>query len=558
LKDYKSVLLIKLPYCEHPTSAMQSDNFSLNLTFRPSPSLALATLCAFVDKYKSYDYRIKAVDLNIEAYETPKMPIDKSVYPRLLHDCLKDNQYDVLAISAPFIFNVTWVEDAVRIARKYRPQAKIVLGGGYPTIFPERCLKEHDINDVAIGEGESTFLHILNKYNNHIDKGYSEKFPFHGYGTINSNKEIVIVPRNGHFLDLKELPLPAWDCLNLEKYFKNSGDKILFFEGSRGCPFRCTFCSTYLVWGRNIRYKNVDNLIDEIMQIKKKFPEVVLEYQDDNKAFSKEWFKTFINKMHDHRLKINEYICLSINTLDEEIIDLLAKIGVKKIGLAIESGSSQMQRQIKKNIDFDKARKMISYIKKKNYQTEINWMIGFPNETLEQINETFNLARELKSDRNQFYITLPFPGTELFETAKKENLFNFDVNKVSNFDFRSSNFLKSKEWTYPQLQEMIYDINIELNFLYNPGLETSEGRETILRWLEDCLLLGLPEHVIALITVGYLYMKKQQYDKARKYYDRAINLLGSKSLSKIFSKYLSWDSQVISDFNNYRRKSLKP
>jgi len=256
-------------------------------------------------------------------------------------------------------------------------------------------------------------------------------------------------------------------------------------------------------------------------------------------------------------LKINGYGCFSIHTLNEEIIDLLAKIGIKKIGLAIETGSSAMQKQLKKNVNFERAKKVISYIRSKNYQVELNWMIGFPKETLEQINETLDLARELKSDRNQFYIYLPYPGTELFEIARCEDLIKFDVSDLSNFDYRSSDYLKSDEWDYAKLQEMIYDANIELNFLHNPGVATAEGREVMLYWFENHILPGLPEHVIALIMLGYFYKKKGQHNKVKKYYDRAIKSLGRESLSKTFSKYLSWDNDIIRDFNSYRKKLVK-
>ena len=70
---------------------------------------------------------------------------------KLLTNYIKNNEYDVLALSAMFVFTTKWVDTAVKLSRKHHPKAKIVIGGGYPTLFPERCLKENGVDDVVIG-----------------------------------------------------------------------------------------------------------------------------------------------------------------------------------------------------------------------------------------------------------------------------------------------------------------------------------------------------------------------------------------------------------------------
>jgi hypothetical protein len=129
MKRFKSVLLIRLPFCLHPhSSSPEVTNFRARQTFRPIPSLTLASLCAFFEKYKSYDYSLKAIDLNIEAYTTPGVPINISVYQKLLNDCIENNSYDVLALSVMLVYNIKWVDEAVMLSRKYHPDSKIVIG----------------------------------------------------------------------------------------------------------------------------------------------------------------------------------------------------------------------------------------------------------------------------------------------------------------------------------------------------------------------------------------------------------------------------------------------
>lgn len=127
MKKYKSIFLLKVPYCAHPDSEIAKyQDFRKISTFRPVPSLALAALSAFIEKYKTYDYDLKSVDINIEGYTTPNTPIDTSVFKRLLCNFIKNTEYDVLALSAMFVFTVKWVESAIELSRRYHPDAKII------------------------------------------------------------------------------------------------------------------------------------------------------------------------------------------------------------------------------------------------------------------------------------------------------------------------------------------------------------------------------------------------------------------------------------------------
>ncbi|MFZ0034187.1 MAG: radical SAM protein [Sedimentisphaerales bacterium] len=551
MKQFKSILLLKLPYYTHPEALSKDDDFRTKLPFRPAPSLALATLCGFIDKYKTFDYDLKAIDINIEAYTESKVPIDPAVYMDLLTDCIKNNEYDVLALSVAFVFNVRWVDVAVKLSRKFHPEAKIVIGGGYPTLFPALCPKNHDIDDVVIGEGESTFLHILNKYNNHHDPEFEKKFPFEAYASRNEKNEVIVSDQKKSFIDMNNLPIPAWHYLNVEKYFKRSGDKTLPIEGSRGCPYRCSYCCTYLSWGRVVRYKPVEHLINEIKEMKKRYSVEALHFLDDNLSFSKKWIKEFLTQIIALKLPLKFVSSnFSIKHLDEEIIDLLDKAGITQFGIAVESGSPEIQKRINKNLNFDKVREVVKIMKSRNLHVHLLWMVGFPNETMNQIKSTFDFARELKATSNQFQPVLPYPGTQLYKEAKNANLLRFQEDTLDKFEIRKCNYLKSDEWDYDKLREMIYDVNIELNFLNNFLLDTKQGMDYMLRYIEN-FLLRLPEHIIARMIVGYLYKQKNNMAKCEEYYNSVINLFEDSILYNTFIKYLSWEHYIIDDFKQY-------
>lgn len=221
-----------------------------------------------------------------------------------------------------------------------------------------------------------------------------------------------------------------------------------------------------------------------------------------------------------------------------------------KISIAVESGSPEIQKRINKNLDLNKVRETVRIIKSHNLHIHLCWMLGFPNETMSQIKDTFSLARELRADSNQFLAVLPYPGTQLFEEAKSANLLVFQEDDLDKFDNRKCDYLKSDEWDYNKLQEMIYGANIELNFLNNPSLDTRENMDYMLGFLEN-LLLRLPEHIIARIIIGYVYKQKGDIVRCQEYYDSAVSLFGNKKLRDTFIKYLSWRHPVIDDFNRY-------
>lgn len=548
-KEYRKILLLKVPHCVHPDAVYGGESYRQKHTFRPVPSFALAILCAFLEKNSSFGYDIKAVDINTEAYHEPGVPIDIREYPFLLEDIVKSHAYDVLAVSTMFIFNARWLNMAVELSRLHHPEAKIIAGGGYSTVFPRDCLKNHDIDSVVIGEGEATLVHLLNRFNRFMDRDFEEKFPFDGYGEKNDKHEIGIVPKKS-FLDMKDIPMPDWDYLDVEKYFEKSGERVLPLEAVRGCPYRCTFCNTQLTWGYRLRYKKIDKLIEEMKELERKY-RAQLHFIDDNRSVNRFWMLDFLNSTIREQIPLESApSSFHANHLDDELLDLLKTAGVKTIGIGVESGSQQQQKRLKKNLDLSNVKKIVGLIKSKGLLVHANFMVGFPHETMDQINETLDLARELKAHSNQFLILVPYPGTEIYEEAKRDHLLTFDESSLDLFEPRKTNFLHSDEWTYEQLAKLIYDVNIDLNFLNNPALSEGENQVWLLGFLEN-LLLRIPGHVIAIIMLGYMYKNQEKSGNWEKYYLEAVKNLRVEAVNETFIKYFSWQHPIIDDFNAY-------
>ena len=175
---------------------------------------------------------------------------------------------------------------------------------------------------------------------------------------------------------------------------------------------------------------------------------------------------------------------------------------------------------------------------------------------MKELNETFRLAKEIKSTRNLFSIVMPYPGTKMWDDAKDLNALIVDDNSIMDlFYYRTSKGnLRSKEWTTKKINNMAYDAQIDLNFLNSPGLETDHERKFLKSWLQDTVLRYLPQHIIANILLAYFHKEDKEYEKSDHYYKKSMELFLDEDLKKTFQKYLHWDSKIIKDFLDYSRK----
>ena len=148
---------------------------------------------------------------------------------------------------------------------------------------------------------------------------------------------------------------------------------------------------------------------------------------------------------------------------------------------------------------------------------------------------------------------MPYPGTALWDYAKESGALIVDDESIIDlFYYRSSKGnLRSEYWTNNELITMMYDFNIEHNFINNADLETDFGREALRSWLEDTLLRFLPTHIIGNILLGYLYKENKEDIRADGYFKKAKELFSEEELKTAFEKYLSWDNKVIKSYLDY-------
>lgn len=300
--------------------------------------------------------------------------------------------------------------------------AIIVFGGIHPSLLTKETLSNKAVDIVIRGEGEFSFLELVKAIENgkklSTVKGISYK---------KGNKIFNNLDR--HFIrDLDRVPFPAWHLFDLDKYrplphwvLTSSKKPIFPMLTSRGCPYRCTYCSLQTV-GRVHRKRSVKNVVDEIEWLVNKFNATQIMFWDATFPLVKERGMVLCNEIINRGLhkKIKWMTETRVNVVDLELLKKMKESGCKRIAYGLESGNQQLLDNIKKGFKLEQVRIAVKLTKRAGIEVLAYFMLGLPGETKELSRQTIDFAKELNADYTKFNLTVPYPGTEMWELALKE------------------------------------------------------------------------------------------------------------------------------------------
>lgn len=375
---------------------------------------------------------------------------------QLVRKTLQEQKPDLLGIS---VVSATYPNSLklAAIAKELNPECFVVFGNALTSVLPERAIKEKNVDAVAIGEGEETFVEIAKR----IEAGKSLKGVkgtwYRESGRVEKNAPRPFIE------DLNSLPFPAWNLFpTLKEYLHYRGGKTawalqtpaLTIITTRGCPGRCTFCATHAVFGRSIRFRSPENIVAEIKEMKHLFGIRSLNIWDDTFTINRERNRRLYDLMIKEGLGI-EWSCQErVNLVDLESLQLMKKAGCRSISYGVESGVQRvLDNFVKKDIKIEQVKRAVSLTEKAGIICQAYFMLGIPGETKEEMNQTIKFAYGLNPDIVQFCITTPFPGTEL------EEMIDSGMGKWITHDFTKRNVLggnvfETSEWTADYVRKL--------------------------------------------------------------------------------------------------------
>lgn len=325
----------------------------------------------------------------------------------------------VLGLSA-YTTTVVQALDAAAEAKKALPGIRVVLGGPHPSVRPEELITQDSVDFVVRGEGEITLPLLLDR----IEEGSEDYDGIPGL-TYKVAGEIRQNPGQSFVQDLDSLPWPSRDDLPMHIYRPSSGAytrlPIASMITSRGCPFKCTFCSR-TVFGNTVRFQSPAKVLDEIEYLIDRFGIKEIYFADDCFTLSRERTEEICELILERELDLTWICSTRVNLVDEKLLRKMKQAGCASIAYGIETADSEQLKNMKKGITLDNAKEIVTLTMKMGMEARTSYIFGLPGETMESLERTLALALEINSDFAIFNLATPRPGTELYNEAKEKGL----------------------------------------------------------------------------------------------------------------------------------------
>ena len=399
------------------------------------PSSALLHLAAML---RANDYEPLILDLNnitVHAQREKYFEYSK----KTVIEALNEFKPDLVGINCLFSGTFPDVLEIAKTVKTHSPNLKIAIGGIHPTSFYREILANcKDVDFVAIGEGENSIVALAASVKEKNEKMLSSIKSF----AFRDEKGVVHVNREKNYVeDLDALPQPAWDLINLNKFemkldhFYNPPKlpikhRAAIFS-SRACPLPCNFCDMFLVMGKKHRKRSVKTIVDEIELLNKEHGVNYFSFMDDQLTMNKGHIIELCNEILKRKIKIifDTPNGLWVNSLREEVVAKMTEAGLVSATLAIEHGSDYIRNTIiGKNLDRQKIFEVGELLKKYKVMSTGLYIMGFPEETNETLQDTYDMMEELQLDKSSVSTLIPFPGTALFKQVVKHKLLIRDWN----------------------------------------------------------------------------------------------------------------------------------
>lgn len=366
--------------------------------------------------------------------------IEKKLYSvKILDDDLLQKGYFKVAEIAsklnPTIVGVTATTSTIKTALKYLkvikkllPNTLTVIGGPHTTFMPIETLKSSkDLDVVVLGEGEETIVDLLDNYS----KGGSSNLEnvkgivYRDMDDSSGNGHIKATPPRPLINDLDSLPFPARHLVPFESYglSKNSNGGMIT---SRGCVYSCGYCSSSLIMGKKFRSRSPENVVDEIEELFNTYHIDDIAFMDDTFMLNKKRAGSIAQEIKDRNLDVSFVASSRVDMVNKDLLNQLQSSGMNTIYYGVESGSQRILNLMKKGITLKQAENAVNNAKNVGLEVLTSYIIGYPGETVEDMNKTIDFSIKLDPDYCQYSILTPFPGTPIYHDLKGKNLINTD------------------------------------------------------------------------------------------------------------------------------------
>ena len=437
------------------------------------PPLGLLYLAAYLRAHNGHEVRI------LDARNTRETPAEIAA-------AAKRFAADVVGISA-IASDCRQAGDVAHAVKRNNPLTIVVMGGAHVTADPTYFFRLPEVDICVAGEGEITFYKLLEI----LPEGTREELKALPGVYYRNPDGSVVGTRHTYIEDLDRLPLPAWDLLDVESYFRNKKKRAsanphnydphcLPMMTSRGCPFHCAYCHD--IFGTKVRMFSRERVLEEFDLLTRRLGAREVEIVDDlfNADLQRAGGILEASAGRKRRIPISLTNGLRADRISDEFLNQCRSAGVYRILYAIESASPRIQKLIRKNLNLEKAQENISKTAAKRISVGGYFMLGFPQETLEEMHLTMDFAVRSDLHTATFLILAPFPNTEIHSWAKEHG---YDVSQTYEDYYRvKTNLSQVPSETIENLRGELFrrfylDPNRIYRYLRDTPLRTMVGKK---------------------------------------------------------------------------------
>jgi anaerobic magnesium-protoporphyrin IX monomethyl ester cyclase len=319
-----------------------------------------------------------------------------------------------------------------RNLRELLPEALLVAGGSFPSfrqadLFPW-------VDAIVKGEGEAAFAEIAENFRDGKPlEGIKGIFVKAGEGySFTGDREPI------RQTEMDEYFRPAWDLVDLRHNFFFWGRRVpvATIITSRGCPEDCSYCCLPPLWGHRHRQVSAARVLDELALLYGKYGVREIYFKDNLFTFNKRWVTELCEGLLARGIKLSWSCGTGVKYVTPELLALMKKAGCHTINFGFESGTQRILDSVSKNITPEQSLSAAQMTRAAGIQIFGFFMIGFPTETLEEIENTITLAKKISPDMLMFAFVTPFPGTRLWYSM------GMDKAGAEDWDWRDYNWYR--------------------------------------------------------------------------------------------------------------------
>jgi len=317
--------------------------------------------------------------------------------------------------------------EVLRFVKNIKPEIITVLGGTWAQTSPELCIQDKETDIVCYGEGDYLLADLMEHINKKKKLNKVLGIFYKENGKVKQN-----LP---HSVDknLDNLPRIPWNLINPDNYTAvgfEGGEKSISLILTRGCPFRCSFCSVSKFSRRVWRSYSVKRILSDLEYLEKEYGLRNFYFNDDNMAGNPKFFSEFAKSLSESGKKYNwgtaGIRADTIMKLSEETLNNLVKCGCKNLDIGVESGNPRVLKFIQKDEDLETIRMANRRLSKYPIILKYSFMGGFPTETEKEFLDTIRFKRILEKENPHavgiMFLYTPFPATEMYNLAIKMGL----------------------------------------------------------------------------------------------------------------------------------------